>query len=406
MAAVLGTRGWSADRLGDQLRLAGLWFSGSALWEALPAFVLPILVQRDVGVARSAVALSLLTTVGTLLASAVHPLAGWASDRTRTAFGRRRPYLAVGGLASAAAVLWMAFSTGFPALLSAVLLLQVAYNTALAAYQAYIPELAPAAGRGKASGFLGLMSSLGALAGAVGSLLLVHGAGYRVLLFGLAALLLGGVALTIFGLPEMPPPVRPAAAPAGPRRGYRDFLWVVATRGLVLLCFYSLLTYLAYYLERVEHLGSSAPSEAVGVTILFAAVAAAFAGQRSDAVGRRVLVSCAGGLMGLAAIAFLLVHGLVPILAVGALFGAGYGTYIAVDWALVTDVLPDPQGVARDMGFWGLGTTVPQVIAPLVGGSVFLLLPHGAAAYRVIFAATCLYALAGSALVWKVKAVR
>ena len=401
-------RPFPLERVSAQLRLSALWFAGNALWEALLSVVLPFLVLRAVGNAHKALALSALATAGTLLASAVHPVAGWASDRTYTRWGRRRPFVLVGGIGSFVALTWLAVGQGYAELVGAVLLLQLAYNVAIAAYQAYIPEIAPPKERGRSSGFLGLMSSLGALAGAIGAVFLLNGQTYPYLLLGLGALLLAAVAVTVWGLPEALPS-RAAARPVGPRlSAYRDFGWVLLTRALVMLAFYTLLTYLAYYLRDVAHLAdyTKDTSYVVAVTILTAACTAVWAGRRSDVLGRRALVCAAGVLMGLGAAAFLLVHGLGPILAVGAVFGAGYGVYIAVDWALISDVLPDPTGVARDMGIWGLAITVPQVLAPLVGGGLFLLLPHGTVAYEWVFGLTCLYALVGSALVWQVRGVR
>jgi len=410
MAAVAdrAPRAFRPEALGDQLRLAALWFAGNALWEALLTVILPFLVLRAVGAVRDALALSLLSTLGTLLASVVHPIVGLASDATRTRFGRRRPYVLAGGIVSGLAIGALAFARGYAQLLACVLLLQLAYNVAVAAYYAYIPEVAPAGGRGRASGFMGLLSSLGALVGAIGSLYLVHGNTYRLMLAGLAVLLLGSVAVTVFGLPEAP------AAPRGPRpprqRGaYGDFWWVLVTRGLVMLAFYTLLTYLAYYLRDVVGLHNyvQASSEVVAVTILAAACCTVWAGRRSDVVGRRAMVCAAGCLMGVGALAFLLVRGLGPILAVGAVFGLGYGAYISVDWALITDVLPEPAALARDMGVWGLATTVPQVLAPVCAGVIFLLLGgQGAAAYHWVFGLTGAYALAGSALVWRIRGVR
>lgn len=403
-------RPFDPDRVGDQIRLSLMWFAGNALWEALLTVVLPILVLRAVGDARKAVALSVLATVGTLLASVVHPLAGWASDATRSGFGRRRPYVLGGAVVAAVAMLWMAFGTGYTQLVASVLLLQLGYNTATAGYQAYIPEIAPEGGRGKASGFLGLMSSLGALVGAIGSRFLIHGTLYRDLLGVLVALLLLGAVVTVWGLPEAPSPQRGApqsALPPQPGR-YRDFIWVVATRALVMLAFYTLLTYLLYYLKDVAGLPNytSVTSYVVAVTILAASACTVWAGTRSDSIGRRPLVCAAGILMGAAAAAFLLVRGVVPILLVGVVFGLGYGAYQSVDWALATDVLPDSGGIARDMGLWGLGTTVPQMVAPLIAGTVFLLVPVGPAAYRLIFGLTALYAFVGSALVWQIRGVR
>lgn len=396
-----------SERAGDQLRLSVLWFAGNALWEALLTIVLPVLVLRDVGDARKAVALSLLSAVGTGLASVAHPLAGWASDATRSAWGRRRPYLLGGGALAAVAVVWVAWSTGFAQLFAAVLLLQVGYNVAIAAYQAYIPEVAPSGARGRASGYLGLMQSVGALAGAIGAAFLVHGSAYRWLLLALAVLLLAGVAVTTWGVPEARMADPPATVAAAGR--YRNLWWAAITRGLVLLAFYTLLTYLAYYLKDIANLTHYVQdtSYVVAVTITAAAISTLWAGQRSDRVGRRGIVCGAGVLMGLGAVAFLAVHGLPAILAVGAAFGCGYGAYISVDWALVSDVLPDAGQVARDMGLWGLSTTVPQMVAPVIAGVVFLVLPGAEhLAYRLVFGLTCVYALAGSLLVWQIRGVR
>ena len=406
-------------RLAAHLRLSFFWFCGNALWEALPTAVLPFLVLRDVGDAHKAAALSLLTTLGTLLASVVHPVGGWACDAVRPRFGRRRLFVLIGGVGAAGGMVWMGLGHGFAQLVGAVLLVQLGYNTALAAYQAYIPELAPAGARGEASGFLGLMSTTGALVGAFGAAFLVRAGTYPYLLASLAALLLAGVAVTVWGLPEPGRPASPtgrdpagdAPPPAVRRMGrqiYRDFFWVVGTRALVMVSFYSVLTYLAYYMRDVEHFRRYVPvtSAVVGLTIAAAAAATLWAGRRSDAIGRRVLVSAAGGLMGLGALAFLLVRGLPGVLALGVVFGLGYGTYVSVDWALITDVLPDPAAVARDMGIWGMAITVPQVLAPLIGGAIFLLVPQSTSAYDWLFGLTSLFAVAGSALVWQVRGVR
>jgi MFS family permease len=406
-----GVRGFRPSALGDQIRLAFLWFCGNALWEALPTVVLPFLVLRDVGNTHKAAALSLLTLLGTILASVVHPLGGWASDVVHAGFGRRRLFVLGGGLLAAAGILWIGLGRGFPQLVAAVLVVQFGYNAALAGYQAYIPELAPARRRGEASGFLGLMSTSGALIGAFGAALLLRGATYPYLLAGLAALLLAGVAVTVWGLPEPPPAAPPpsgGAAAAADKPAYRDFGWVVATRGLVMVSFYSLLTYLAYYMRDVEgfHDYAAVTSYVVALTIAAAAASTLWAGRRSDRVGRRAIVSLAGALMGLGALAFLLVRGLPGVLALGLVFGMGYGAYVSVDWALVTDVLPDPRTIARDMGIWGMAITVPQVLAPLLGGAIFLLLPTSPVAYELLFGCTSLFALAGSLLVWRVRGVR
>jgi MFS family permease len=60
-------------------------------------------------------------------------------------------------------------------------------------------------------------------------------------------------------------------------------------------------------------------------------------------------------------------------LLLGFIFGLGYGTYISVDWALASDVLPNPDENAKAMAVWHVSMTLPQTISPLVAGSILTL---------------------------------
>ena len=68
------------------------------------------------------------------------------------------------------------------------------------------------------------------------------------------------------------------------------------------------------------------------------------------------------------AIGLIVAHQYAIALVIGAVFGIGYGAYTSVDWALATDVLPNMDDAAKDMGIWHIALTVPQLIAtPLAG---------------------------------------
>jgi len=56
------------------------------------------------------------------------------------------------------------------------------------------------------------------------------------------------------------------------------------------------------------------------------------------------------------------------IILIGFFFGIGYGAFLAVDWALATDILPSTQDFGKDMGIWHMAWGVPQIVAPLLSG--------------------------------------
>ena len=49
-----------------------------------------------------------------------------------------------------------------------------------------------------------------------------------------------------------------------------------------------------------------------------------------------------------------------------AIGGAGFGMYMAIDLALVVDVLDDPLTAAKDLGVLNIANALPQVFAPVL----------------------------------------
>ena len=87
----------------------------------------------------------------------------------------------------------------------------------------------------------------------------------------------------------------------------------------------------------------------------------------SDRIGRKPVIyaSCVVGSVGL------VIAGLgpsVPFALIGAaLFGASAGTFLAVDWALITDIIPRASS-GRYMGLSNVATSSSTVFAVMTGG--------------------------------------
>ena len=58
------------------------------------------------------------------------------------------------------------------------------------------------------------------------------------------------------------------------------------------------------------------------------------------------------------------------MIALGALYGIGYGLYLAVDWALACDTIPDRAKAAKDMGLFHVAQTLPNSVIPVIEGSL------------------------------------
>jgi MFS family permease len=92
----------------------------------------------------------------------------------------------------------------------------------------------------------------------------------------------------------------------------------------------------------------------------------------------------------------------------GALFGAGYGTFNALDFALAMDVLPGGDShAAKDLGLWNLALALPMCLAAPVAGILLDRFngPHHEG-YTVLFAAATVYLLLGVLCVLKVRALK
>jgi len=86
-----------------------------------------------------------------------------------------------------------------------------------------------------------------------------------------------------------------------------------------------------------------------------------------------------------------------------ALGGLGFGMYMAVDLALVVDVLSDPMSAAKDLGVLNIAGALPFAVAPALAPGL-LSLGHGS--YALLYAVAGASALAGAAAILRVKGAR
>ncbi|RLP92427.1 MFS transporter [Micromonospora sp. CV4] len=360
--------------------------------------------------------LAVVTGLGALAAVLANPLAGALSDRTclRVAgreFGRRHVWTAGGALLGAAALVLLAQQRTILGVALGWVAAQVCFNAMLASLTAAVPDRVPVVQRGGVSGWVGIPQALGLVLGAVLVTALVTGnaAGYLAIAVAIVLLSLPFALFT----PDDPlprahrPTLRTRALLASmwisPRR-HPDFAWAWITRFLVQLGNALGTLYLLYFLtDGVRH-----PDPEGGLLVLILLytlgmmLTAVVAGRLSDRSGRRKIYVIVSGLIMAVAALLLAVAPVWPMAIVAALLlGAGYGVYLSVDAALITQVLPRATDRAKDLGVINIANSAPQVLGPALSAPLVVSL----GGYPTLYAVTAAVTLVGSALVLKIRSV-
>jgi MFS family permease len=134
-------------------------------------------------------------------------------------------------------------------------------------------------------------------------------------------------------------------------------------------------------------------------------VAASLIGGRlSDRTGRRrVFVLLASIVYGVAMLVVAVASDFNGFLVGMAISGLGFGIYMAVDLALVADVLPDEVNAAKDLGVLNIAGALPFSVAPAIAPAI---LAMASGSYGVLYAVAGACAIIGAFAILRVKGVR
>lgn len=417
----------------QQLILNILWFPLNAVTAALLTIVIPTQIllfvpSTQVGSTEQATLLSWLATAASIVSLLMPPFIGALSDRTPGKLGRRRPYLIAGGVLLVGSTPLLVDSGTIVIFLAGLAMLHIGMNIINPAYQSLVPDRVPEDQRGVASGYvggltiLGSVASLGLAAYLLGSInqhaysvdVIRNNAGLYYI--ATATMMAIGILITVIGVRETPyswtsPRPEREKTIAGfvwwlthhwvdPWRKY-NFTVVFLTRTAIMLGLAMFMTYVEYYFARVQHVGNFVATTALIAVLALGGgvISGILSGILSDRMKRRAPVVCVATLfMAAASFAFVVVPGnlgfwLWPL---GVLFGLGYGSFSSVDWALTIDALPSLKEAGKHLGLWNASTTIPAIIAPLLGSAIINI--TGARGeielgYRLVFACATFFLL-------------
>jgi MFS family permease len=395
----------------SMLVLSSFWFAIAYVMQPLGGNIIPLLVARFTHPMTAHLGpiafpldvntyVSLLDTIGAAFAILWQPAIGAISDNSRFELGRRRPFIAIGVVGDIIFLTLIAFVTSFWALLLVYAAFQIASNTAQGPYQGMLPDQVPADQRGEASGYYGLMNMVGTIVGflVVGALLIPTG-NLRLAILTLPAVIAIAGALVIFGVPDRR---RTAASEQRLRRSvllsvaidttrYRDFAWLMVSRLFFLMAPVAIGTYAFNFIRYTFHYSegkASLYSSALQATILvFAAVLCMTAGFLAERFGKKRLIAAACLIGAVGSTLLIFAPSLPLILGFGLIVGISLGTFLSVDWAFMTDLIPKGEA-GRYMGVSNIATASAGLIArPILGPIIdaFNNNRTSAVGYRVMF---------------------
>jgi MFS family permease len=373
------------------VRISAYWLGLTAIDAAVGLFVgFQIAftnIRGDVGLGA---ATAFVTLGGAFVAILVQPTVGGISDYAVTKWGRRKPFIVVGSLLDLVFLIGIATSNTLLMLATFVILLSFSTNIARGPFQGYVPDLVADPQVGLASAMVGMMQIIGNITGYA--------------LVSLAAIFnersLAIAAVAIVELVTMLSVVLKVGngPPAKPREGkswrtialevwgtdilrQRSYIWLVASRLFFLMAGGILFAYVIAFLKYTfgySESGAGGVNFAMLVVVALGNVIAVVPASRlSDRIGRKPIIyaACLIGAIGVSMTA-LAPHIAWAIVGAG-LFGMSAGTFLAVDWALMTDIIPRASA-GRYMGLSNVATGSAPLFAAVIGGIVFDVVAHNA----------------------------
>jgi MFS family permease len=369
--------------LGHLIRISLYWLGLTAIDGAVGLFNQNRLNFGAIAVDPNEVGriLFLMSIPVAVISILVQPTVGAISDYTVSRWGRRKPYIVIGSLLDLVFLAGIALSNSVLMLAAFGALLAFSTNIARGPFQGYVPDLVSDKQVGLASAMVGLMQILGNVTGFAAVTIAVsvfHQIELAIVAVAVVELLTMAAVVARVGEGQPPKPRHERSWRSIARETWgtdvlkeRSYVWLLSSRFFFLMGGAMLVNLIITYLKQTHGMGEVEANNTnfvILITIVVTNVLAIVPSARlSDRIGRKPVIyaSCVIGFIGvmLAALAPS------PALAIvgGALFGASAGTFLAVDWALMTDIIPKASS-GRYMGLSNVATTSSTVIAVATGG--------------------------------------
>lgn len=335
--------------------------------------------------------LALLGTLGAVTSTITTIIIGALSDRTRSRWGRRTPWILVGSVLTAMVMVGLGMINNESQLPIFILLwcgIQTFINMIVAPLIAVIADQVAPKHRGTISSIYAIGYVIGQYGGpVVGGRFMstsnpgLVNTGYYIL--AIMMFISGPVAAILMrekSSLNMPKDKLDwsgfVKAFVFPIHRVRNFYLALFGKMMINIAVTAFGVYQVFILTSGMGLGSTSAGKYVSLmgtaTMLTAIIFSSTSGIISDKLGtRKWLVAFAALLTSIGTILPFIFRSPSTMIWYGIIAGTGSGIFFAVDQALNLEVLPDPETAAKDLGILNFANTGAQILAPVLGALLF-----------------------------------
>ena len=401
-----------------RIRFIAAYFLLSLLWMGglgiISAVLLPQHLRVVVGATEATAIFGTLNAATAITSLLSNLIVGNLSDRTRSRWGQRTPWIIAGGIIGGISLFLIGIFQNVWLMGLAYCFSMISLNMMIAPAMATLSDRVPENMRATVSSFYSAGTTVGT---SIGTLI-----GAKFLDVQIPGFILAGVLMGVSGLVTAMvwpregsarhlPPVSGGikelmSSFKPPLKGARDFWLAFSGRTLLIFSYYMILNYQLYILLSYIGLGKAGAAATISimsvVTMVVGLAGSILSGSISDKIGRRKLpVNIATILMAIGFLLPWLLKTPFSMILFAGFSGLGYAVYSAVDQALNIDVLPNKEESGKDLGILNMATTLGQTAGPIVTSVLVL-----AGGYSLVFPTAIIFALLAMIFIHLIKSTK
>lgn len=360
----------------------------------------------EIAPAEKATILATMSGLAMVVSTIANIIYGAVSDRTRSRYGRRTPWIIFGSVGTCLTILLWGSVNTVTGIIVCAGLYQVFLNAIVAPMIAVLADRTAPQHRGMISSMYAVGNSTGAYGGQIIASFFLSSSYTGFIIMAVLALASGPVAACIMREgPSLDMPISDLKKGglvrqfSFPVKNARDYYLALFGKLMILTSKYVIAGYQLYILTDYISLNAVQSAKYIGIISLCllgtSLTMSVISGPVVDKIKMRKWPVVVSGFI-IAIGCFLPSVAATPdlLIAYGIIAGIGMGIFSSVDQALNIEVLPDPKAAAKDLGILNIANNGSQILGPVIASIMI-----NVVGYHALFIGASVAAMLGAILI-------